>query len=101
MHVKKLTQSVIIQTLEKHREELRRYGVKSIALFGSFIRNKTHKGSDLDFLVTFDEETFDHYIELKFFLEGLFHKKVDVVIETALKPRLSYVKEEAIYAKGL
>jgi len=40
-------------------------------------------------------------MELKFFLEGLFKKNVDIVIETGLKPSLKHVKKEAQYVKGL
>jgi hypothetical protein len=48
--------------------------------------------------VEFSNPTFDNYIELKFFLEKLFRRKVDLVMEDNLKPALSYVKEEAVYA---
>ena len=72
-----------------------------IGLFGSYLKRTTHKKSDIDFLVLFNEPNFDNYIELKFMLEKLFQKKVDPVIEENLKPSLKYVKEEALYAKAL
>lgn len=96
-----LTPKIIMQTIEGHKNELKRYGVKKIGLFGSFLKRKTHKKSDIDFVVVFDEPTFDKYIELKFMLERLFHRKVDLVIEENLKPSLKYVKEEALYAKAI
>ncbi len=96
-----LTPKMIIEMLERHGNEINRYGVKKIGLFGSFLNRKEHKKSDIDFLVLFDKPTFDNYIELKFMLQKLFHKKVDLVIEENLKPSLKYVKEEALYAKGL
>ena len=40
----------------------------------------------------------DNYFELKTFLEKLFQRKVDLVMEESLKPALQYVKEEAVYA---
>lgn len=89
----------IIKMLMKHKDEIRKYRVKKIGLFGSFLKGDQHKKSDLDFLVVFDEPSFDNYMELKFLLEKLFKKKVDLVIEENLKPALRYVKEEAIYAK--
>lgn len=49
----------------------------------------------------FKEPTFDNYMDLKFMLEGLFHRKVDLVAESNLKPAMIHVKEEAFYAKGL
>ena len=95
---KNLTPNSIIKTLERHKEDIRRYKVKKIGLFGSFLKKDQHKRSDLDFLVVFDKPTFDNYIELKFLLEKIFHKKVDLVTEDTLKPALQYVKKEALYA---
>jgi len=37
-------------------------------------------------------------MELKFLLERLFRRKVDLVVEDSLKPALRYVKKEAVYA---
>lgn len=96
-----MTPKRIVQTLEEHKEEIRRYEVKQIGLFGSVLKGTEKKGSDLDFLVSFRTATFDNYMELKFFLERLFHRKVDLVMESSLKPALSYVKEEALYVQGL
>lgn len=95
----KLTPKRIISTLEKHGTELRRYRVKKIGLFGSFLSGKQKTVSDIDFLVTFDRPTFDNYMELKFLLEKIFHKKVDLVMDDSIKPALVYVRGEAIYAR--
>lgn len=43
--------------------------------------------------------TFDNSIGLKFLLENIFKKKVDIVIEEDLKLALGYVREEARYAE--
>ncbi len=94
-------QKKIIKTIEEHREDMRRYSVKKIGLFGSFSKGMQRKRSDLDFLVAFDSPTFDNYMDLKFFLEKIFRKKVDLVAEDSLKPAFKHVKEEAIYAKGI
>ncbi len=94
---KKLTANNIIKILELHRGDIHKFGVKKIGLFGSYLKAPTKK-SDIDLLVTFNESTFDNYMDLKFFLEKLFHKKVDIIIEGSLKPALEYVKEEAVYA---
>jgi|SaaInlStandDraft_5_1057022.scaffolds.fasta_scaffold173948_1 predicted nucleotidyltransferase len=40
-------------------------------------------------------------MDLKFLLEKLFNKNVDLIIEKSLKPRLKYVKKETIYLKRL
>ena len=97
--ISKLTPIKIIKIIEENKNELRKCGVKKIALFGSFLKRKNHPKSDIDFLVVFDNPTFDKYMELKFFLEKLFQRKVDIVIEKDLKPALRYIKEEALYAR--
>ena len=53
----------------------------------------------MDIIVSFDNIIFDNYIELKFLLEKLFKKKVDLVIEKDLGPELNYVKKIVKYAK--
>jgi hypothetical protein len=38
-------------------------------------------------------------MELKFYLEDLFKRDVDLVLETSIKPRLKdYILKEAVYA---
>ncbi|MCK4600462.1 nucleotidyltransferase family protein [Candidatus Bipolaricaulota bacterium] len=74
-------------------------GVKSLALFGSLARGDAGPESDVDILVEFQgPSTFDRYMDLKFFLEELLNRPVDLVTRKALKPRLRpYVEKEAIY----
>jgi uncharacterized protein len=77
-----------ISTLREHVKFIRRkFGVKRIGIFGSFAREEERKDSDLDVLVVFEEEqkTFDNYTDLKFDLEDLFGREVDLVTEKALK----------------
>ena len=78
-----------------------RYGVERIGLFGSYIRGEASPTSDIDIIVTFDEnrETFDNYMDLKFFFEDYFDKHVDLVIEDTIKSRIkNQVLREAVYA---
>jgi len=74
--------------------------VEQIGVFGSFVRGEERPESDVDILVKFrdGEETFHHYMDLKFFLEDLFGRKVDLVIHDTLKPRLrGPVLREVVY----
>jgi hypothetical protein len=89
----------ILRTLAEHRDHLKRFGVKTLALFGSVARGEARPDSDLDFLVEFEgPATFDQYMELKMWLEDLFGCPVDLVTRKALKPRLRpYVEKEAVY----
>lgn len=91
-----------ISTLKEHEKLIRqKFGVKRIGIFGSFARGEEKKDSDLDVLVTFEEgqKTFDNYMDLKFYLEDLFGREVDLVTEKALKPQLKdIIMKEVVYA---
>ena len=63
-------------------------------------RGEGKETSDLDFLVEFESgyETFDNYMELKFFLEDLFHRKIDLVTVEALRPQMkAAILEEVVF----
>ncbi|MBU2524556.1 nucleotidyltransferase domain-containing protein [Patescibacteria group bacterium] len=95
----KLNKKIIINKIGKNKKQLRARGVKKIGIFGSFAKDKYSKTSDIDVLVKFENVNFDNYIGLLFFLERIFKKKIDLVIEDDLKPELKYVKKEAEYVK--
>ena len=79
----------ILRTLENEKDALkRRFGVKSLGVFGSWARDEATAESDLDLLVEFDSPTFDRYMDLKFHLEDLLHVQVDLVLKGSLKPAL-------------
>ena len=97
-----LTKREIIGLIRNNTNTIKMYGVKRLGLFGSFVRSSVNNKSDVDVLVEFqkDKKLFDNYMELKFFLERLFHRKVDLVIKEALKPEIEpYVIKEVKYAK--
>jgi hypothetical protein len=92
----------ILMIVQKQRAFLRKAGVTRIGLFGSAARGEDRKGSDLDFLVEMAPPTFDGYMDVKFRLEDIFHRKVDLVLAHRIKPRLRQsILSEAVYAKGL
>ncbi len=97
------TQESVLEQLNQKAGELKQnFTVRSIGLFGSLVRNEADSKSDVDILVDFVEPTFDHYMDLKFYLEKLFGREVDLVTADAVKPRLkNTIKKEVIYAKGL
>jgi|SRR3989344_3086088 len=95
----KLNSKEIIKKIEEKGKDIRKYDVKKIGLFGSYIKNKQRKNSDIDIVVTFNKETFDNYMDLLFLLEKIFKRKIDLVIEKDLHPELNYVKKEAKYVR--
>jgi len=66
-----------------------RFHVRELGVFGSFIKGRQTKGSDVDILVTFDKghKDFFNYMRFKICLEELTGMKVDLVMKDALKPR--------------
>lgn len=92
---KDLTGKEITDRLRENRDILRRYQVKRIGLFGSYVRGEQKKRSDIDFLVDFEETTFDNFMSLAFYLEDLFGRKVDLITKGSLSPYiLPYVEKE-------
>jgi len=76
--------------LENHKAEMmKKYKVKEIGIFGSYVKNLQNKNSDLDILVDFSEPiSFFQFLDLEEYLENLFHLKVDLVSKKALKPKI-------------
>jgi uncharacterized protein len=77
----------IIRSIKPEMES--RYGVQRLGLFGSYVRERQRKKSDIDILVAFsrDIDLFD-FLDLREYLEGRLHSKVDLVMESALKPAI-------------
>lgn len=66
-----------------------RYGVQSLGVFGSYVRQEEHPDSDLDLLVSFREPpSLIKYIELENYLTDLLGIQVDLVMQDALKPTI-------------
>lgn len=97
-----LSKESIKQALVDNREILRKYGVKRIGLFGSYVRGTATAGSDIDFLVELERLTFNDYMGLALFLEELFEKNVDLVTVTSIKPGFKpYIEKEIEYVTQL
>jgi uncharacterized protein len=65
------------------------FGVKCLGLFGSYVRNQQKRKSDIDLLVTFDHDIdLFEFLDMREFLETRLHQKVDLVMESALKPAI-------------
>ncbi len=93
-----MRRSEALALLRAHQADLNGFGLKSLALFGSVARDEAGPESDLDLLVEFEgPANFDRYMGLKVFLEDLLACRVDLVMRTALKPRMRpAVEREAV-----
>jgi uncharacterized protein len=93
-----MDRAAILGLLAQHQTALRTMDVLSLAIFGSVARDEARPDSDVDFLVELTAPvTFDRYMDVKFYLEDLLAKPVDLVTALSLKPQLrSIVEREAI-----
>jgi predicted nucleotidyltransferase len=88
----------IVGFLRAEAHELARFGIRSLAVFGSVARGEAREESDVDVLVEFDgPATFRRYTDLRFFLEQRLGRRVDLVTQRGLRDELrSTVEQEAI-----
>ena len=77
----------IRHVLRANLPELRkRYDVRTLGIFGSYVRGEQRKRSDLDVLVEFDRApTFFEFIDLEEHLSNFLHVRVELVMKSALK----------------
>ncbi len=82
--------SEIKSIISRNRELIsKKYAVKDIGVFGSYIRNEQHSESDIDILVEFQElPDLFKLIELENFLEDQLQIKVDLVEKSSIRPQL-------------
>jgi len=76
---------------------LRKWKVRSLGIFGSYVRGEARKSSDLDLLVEIDDPKMGllRFIALENYLSDLLGVKVDLVEKQALKPAIGrHVTEE-------
>jgi len=99
--IRMLSKDKILNIINSQMEKLATdFSVNQVGLFGSAVRGELTEQSDIDILVDFAEPTFDHYMDLKFYLEKLLMANIDLVIKDSVKPRLkSTISREVIYAK--
>lgn len=86
----------ILAQLKSHKRQLKKFGIRSVSLFGSVARNQARKRSDVDLLVDFERPIgLFEFARLKLYLEELLSRKVDLVTPEALRKefRESILKE--------
>lgn len=81
--------AAIRRAVGEQKHELERLGVVSLAVFGSVARDEATPESDIDILVEFrGAATLAGYMDLKYMLERLFGRRVDLVTRNGLRERL-------------
>jgi hypothetical protein len=92
------TREEVLRILEREKPELmRRYGLKRLALFGSYAREDQREASDVDILVEVDPSIGLGFVELADRLEDALGIRAEVVSRRAIKPRYwEIIKEELV-----
>jgi predicted nucleotidyltransferase len=92
----------VLKNLAAHRDRIKGFSVKSLAIFGSVARGEAAPSSDVDVLVEFEPGKpagLLLFIALKQYLEEILGCPVDLVTPNALRERMrDQVLREAIYA---
>jgi hypothetical protein len=97
-----MTRQEIFSLIDSNRESIRALGVRRLGLFGSCAREEQTPSSDVDFLVEFETPSFDAYMDLKFLLEDVLRRPVDLVLANTVKPRIKpVILSEVVYAPRL
>lgn len=91
--------SDIRNTLQIHKQRLtEKYGLSSMAIFGSYGRGQQNDDSDIDILVDFKKPIGIEFIDLADELEKLLNNKVDLVSRKGIKPQYyKHIEQELNY----
>jgi predicted nucleotidyltransferase len=109
MERKPFTNKNIINELRKNSSILKKYKVRKIGLFGSYMGGEQKNRSDVDILVEFDDKAFgknldgyfDNYIELLSSLRKIFGRKTDLLTFEMISPYIKpHVLKEIEYVEG-
>ena len=92
----------VLATLRAHEQDLRRFGVRHAAVFGSVARGEDLPASDVDVLVELDGDRpigIFEYARLKLYLDDLLNGTADVANLRTLKPLLRRsILQDAVHA---
>ena len=84
----------VLTILTTHQNALKKFGVKSLTLFGSVARDDARAGSDVDLLVEFNRPVgLFTFVGLKRYLEEILESSVDLGTPDSLK---SYLQEPVL-----
>lgn len=96
-----MTKDEALECLRASKDELqKKFGIVSLGLFGSFSRGDQNSKSDIDIAVEIasEKKSLANFFGIKRELENRLGRKVDLGIESTLKPIVkTQVKQEIIY----
>ena len=96
-----MSKDQILTYLREHKQEFfEQYGIESIGLFGSALRNELHDDSDIDLAIEIatSHKNLRNFLAFKRQLEKSFDRPVDLGIESALKPAVkNAIAQDILY----
>ena len=95
-----MTRDEVLGLLQAHKAALAdRFGVTSLALYGSFARGQATSESDVDIIVEFDPPPdWRRYFGAQFYLEDILGRTVDLAAAGEVRPEiLPYVERDLIH----
>lgn len=109
--VKLWSKSVGMELIKKYQKELNKacstFMVDELYAFGSILTDKFNAQSDIDFIVSIQSEDpieyAENYFDLKFELENIFKRKIDLLEQKAIRNKtfenLVNQKKMLVYAR--
>ena len=92
------TKEHVLSRLRDMESRIRDFGVRRLALFGSFVRGAAGPDSDVDLLVEFEpsRKSFDNLLDLADLLEDTLGRHVEIATAGSLSPYLGpHILDEA------
>jgi predicted nucleotidyltransferase len=83
----KRTEDILIALRRAKPELAERFGVKRLAIFGSYARGEQRDDSDVDVLVEVDPSIGLRFVDLAEHIEAILGVRSEVVSRRAIKPR--------------
>ena len=86
-----MTRRETIRRLQRHKGQIRRFGVRHLAIFGSTSRDEATEHSDTDILVEFEPHVrigLFGFVELQRTLGDALSSRIDLATPDALRPEL-------------
>lgn len=76
-----MTKDTLIRVLKENKKKLETLGAVKIGIFGSYAKGTATEVSDIDILIELssDGDIYSNYCSVKYFLEELFNKKIDLL----------------------
>lgn len=84
---------------EKIRKFCEKWKIKELSLFGSNLRNDFNNQSDIDLMVTFNENTnygFFEMVDMKAELEKIYGREVDLLTKKSVEQSRNYIRSKNI-----